>query len=216
MNAAQKLSKADHDVAALIALHTTEGRQAVNLLADAFGLARYRQQQTVEPLITKELVLETLRAGRYSLQAGKKPTCGELVGKTYGLGVSGFKGSVLEIEAVAFPAAAAGKGRIRFNETAGSMARDSVFNAAAVIRRLTGEDLQNYDLHVNVIGGGQIDGPSAGLAMLIVLLCAQGRPVAQTRQSPEKFSAGLCASCRRHPEKLWCPAGRPADSCCAL
>ena len=206
MNAAQKLGvKLDHDVAALIALHTTEGRQAVNLLADAFGLARYRQQQTVEPLITKELVLETLRAGRYSLQAGKKPTCGELVGKTYGLGVSGFKGSVLEIEAVAFPAAAAGKGRIRFNETAGSMARDSVFNAAAVIRRLTGEDLQNYDLHVNVIGGGQIDGPSAGLAMLIVLLSAlKGWPVAQdTAVTGEISLQGYVRPVGGIPEKLF-------------
>jgi len=89
-------------------------------------------------------------------------------------------GSVLEIEAVAFPAVRPGKGMIRFNETAGSMARDSVFNAAAVIRRLTGEDLHNYDLHVNVIGGGQIDGPSAGLAVVVALLSAiKGWPVAQ-------------------------------------
>ena len=41
------------------------------------------------------------------------------------------------------------------------MAKDSVFNAASVIRKLTGEDLSNYDLHVNVVGGGRIDGPSA-------------------------------------------------------
>src|SRR5690554_2510534 len=87
---------------------------------------------------------------------------------------------MLEIEAVSFAAPSAGKGTIRFNETAGSMARDSVFNAAAVIRRLSGEQLQNYDLHVNVVGGGQIDGPSAGLAIVIVLLSAiKGWPVSQ-------------------------------------
>ncbi|NLM51637.1 MAG: ATP-dependent protease, Lon family [Firmicutes bacterium] len=167
--------------AALIADYTTEGRQAVNLLADAFGLALYRRRQEKDPVvITQDLVLETLRAGRYVAHAVKKNLAGETVGKVYGLGVSGFLGSVLEIEAVAFAAAEAGKGMIRFNETAGSMARDSVFNAAAVIRRLTGEKLHNYDLHINVIGGGRIDGPSAGLAMVVVLLSAiKGWPVSQ-------------------------------------
>jgi ATP-dependent Lon protease len=60
------------------------------------------------------------------------------------------------------------------------MAKDSVFNAASVIRKLTGEDLSNYDLHVNVVGGGRIDGPSAGVAIFLAILSAiQGRPIMQ-------------------------------------
>ena len=94
------------------------------------------------------------------------------VGKVFGLGVSGYLGSVLEIEAVAFPASEKGKGRMRFNDTAGSMAKDSVFNAAAVVRKITGEDLANYDLHVNIIGGGRIDGPSAGTAIVAAIISA--------------------------------------------
>ena len=94
------------------------------------------------------------------------------VGKIFGLGVSGYLGSVIEIEAVCFPAAQKGKGAIRFNDTAGSMAKDSVFNAAALVRQITGQDLAKYDVHVNVIGGGQIDGPSAGLAIVSVLISA--------------------------------------------
>ena len=102
------------------------------------------------------------------------------VGKIFALGVMGFLGSVLEIEAVAFPARNQGQGTIRFNDTAGSMAKDSVFNAASVIRKLTGEDLANYDLHVNVVGGGRIDGPSAGVAIFLSILSAiQGRPIPQ-------------------------------------
>lgn len=65
---------------------------------------------------------------------------------------------------MSFAANEKGKGTIRFNETAGSMAKDSVFNAAAVVRKITGEDLSNYDVHINIIGGGRIDGPSAGTA----------------------------------------------------
>jgi ATP-dependent Lon protease len=61
---------------------------------------------------------------------------------------------------------------MRFNDTAGSMAKDSVFNAAAVVRKITGEDLANYDIHVNIIGGGRIDGPSAGTAILTAIISA--------------------------------------------
>ena len=79
-----------------------------------------------------------------------------------------------------FPAAEAGKGKLRFNETAGSMARDSVFVAASVLRGLTGLEIGDYDLHLNVVGGGNIDGPSAGAAIFIAILSAvKGIPVNQ-------------------------------------
>jgi ATP-dependent Lon protease len=60
------------------------------------------------------------------------------------------------------------------------MAKDSVFNAASVIRRLTGENLSDYDIHVNVVGGGNVDGPSAGAAMVCVIMSAiQEKPIRQ-------------------------------------
>ena len=52
------------------------------------------------------------------------------------------------------------------------MAKDSVFNAASVMRQLTGRDIHDYDIHVNVIGGGNIDGPSAGTAILAAIVSA--------------------------------------------
>ncbi|HYH03786.1 MAG TPA: S16 family serine protease, partial [Bacillota bacterium] len=102
------------------------------------------------------------------------------IGKIFGLGVSGFVGSILEIEAVCFPAQEKGKGRLRFNETAGSMTKDSVFNAASVVRLITGLDLADFDAHVNVVGGGRIDGPSAGVAItLAIISCLTGRRIPQ-------------------------------------
>jgi len=60
------------------------------------------------------------------------------------------------------------------------MAKDSVFNAAAVVRKITGEDLANYDIHINIIGGGQVDGPSAGTAITVAIVSAiTQRPVWQ-------------------------------------
>lgn len=183
-DAATKLgAKLQSDVARTISEYTTEGRQAVNLLSDAFGLALYRQHMlgnVDDILISREIVMDSLRSGRHVPNAPQKNTAGELSGHVYGLGVSGYHGGVLEIEAVSFPVQHPGKGSVRFNETAGSMARDSVFNATAVIRRLMGIDLQDFDLHVNVIGGGRIDGPSAGLAVVIALISAiKGWPVQQ-------------------------------------
>ena len=94
------------------------------------------------------------------------------VGHVYGLGVSGFLGSTIEIEAAVFPAKKKGSGTVRFNETAGSMAKDSVYNAASVIRKITDKDIRDYDIHVNVIGGGKIDGPSAGAAITVCVISA--------------------------------------------
>ena len=122
--------------------------------------------------VTKEDIYEVVQVSRLYPFGKKKASNTPAVGRVFGLGVAGFLGSIIEIEAVAFPAAEKGKGTVRFNETAGSMAKDSVFNAASVMRRLTGRDLHDYDLHVNIIGGGNIDGPSAGTAILTAIVSA--------------------------------------------
>jgi len=171
----------DGQVPEIISEYTIEGRKAINILADAFGLACYRSERDNKPpVITIEDVLEVVQVSRLSPHVTRKASSQREVGKIFGLGVLGFLGSVLEIEAVVFPARNQGQGAIRFNDTAGSMAKDSVFNAASVIRRLTGEDLANYDVHVNVVGGGRIDGPSAGAAIFLAILSAiQGRSIPQ-------------------------------------
>jgi ATP-dependent Lon protease len=103
------------------------------------------------------------------------------IGRVNGLGVSGFIGSVLEIEAVAFKREEKnGNGIVRFNDTAGSMTKDSVFNATSVIRMLEGIDISGFDIHANVIGGGNVDGPSAGAAITVAILSAvTNKPVRQ-------------------------------------
>ena len=193
-NAARKLQvELPEELAALIAEYTIEGRKAINILADAYSLALERAAaesgrkitsmddlKEIPVRITKEDVYEVAQVSRlYQFVTKKaKPTAEQ--GHIFGLGVAGFLGSVIEIEAVAFPAQGKGKGTVRFNETAGSMAKDSVFNAASVVRRLTGKDLHDYDVHINVIGGGNIDGPSAGTAILACLVSAiTGRKIRQ-------------------------------------
>ncbi|MBQ1876130.1 MAG: Lon family ATP-dependent protease [Selenomonas sp.] len=171
------------EVTKLIASYTIEGRKAVGILADAYSLALERVvdqlpdkvdarhlPENVE--VTVDDVYEMARVARLTPYVTKKASHTAVQGHIFGLGVAGFIGSVIEIEAVAFPARSKGKGRVRFNDTAGSMAKDSVFNAASVLRQLTGKDIADYDVHINVIGGGNIDGPSAGTAILACIVSA--------------------------------------------
>ncbi len=170
-NAAAKLDvKVDVDIPAIVSDYTIEGRKATSLMVDAYGLALFRQVQSDGVAITRADLEETIRLGRLSPYVHARASQTSEVGKIFGLGVAGFLGSVIEIEAVTFPAREEAKGAIRFNETAGSMAKDSVFNAASVFRRITGQDMADYDVHVNVVGGGDIDGPSAGTAVLLAVL----------------------------------------------
>lgn len=173
-NAAAKLEVAlEPGVAALISEYTTEGRKAINILADAYSLALEKANGEMAGLtIGREAVYEVAQVSRLYQFVTRKARHTAVQGHIFGLGVAGFLGSVIEIEAVAFPAREKGKGMVRFNETAGSMAKDSVFNAASVMRQLTGKDIHDYDVHINVIGGGNIDGPSAGTAILACIVSA--------------------------------------------
>lgn len=184
-NAAHKLGvDLGPGVSKLISEYTIEGRKAINILADAYGLLMYdlgktKQEADARLVITRDIVYEVAKISRLTPYNPIKARATRETGKIFGLGVSGYLGTILEIEAVVFPAGK-GKGQIRFNETAGSMAKDSVFNAMSVVRQITGKDLRDYDLHVNIVGGGRIDGPSAGSAIVVVIISAlEGKPVPQ-------------------------------------
>ena len=175
LNAAEKLNvKLEDGLEKKIASYTIEGRRAVNILADAYGHAIYGLEGEVPENLTITLkdLNEVVSIGRFTPYERLENLDSGEIGHVYGLGVSGFLGSTIEIEATAFKAKKKGAGRIRFNDTAGSMAKDSVFNAASVIRKFTDKDIHDYDIHVNVIGGGKIDGPSAGAAITICVMSA--------------------------------------------
>lgn len=179
-NAAAKLGVLLTPVAReIISCYTSEGRGAINLLADAFGLAQYisaeensEGYQEKAIVIDEEKIKEVVQSNRLVPLSLPREMAEPLVGKIYGLAAAGFLGTILEIEAVSFPASVPGKGRIRFNEAAGTMARDSVFNATSVLRKISGLDVSEYDLHINVVGGANIEGPSAGTALFLALYSA--------------------------------------------
>lgn len=174
-NAANKLNvNLEEDVAKEISRYTIEGRKAVNILADVYGYVLYNNDDdsSYRTTITMKALQEVISISRLKPYEEVVLTNNKEIGQIYGLGVAGYLGSTLEIEASVFEAKTKGAGVVRFNETAGSMAKDSVFNAASVIRKITNKDIKDYDIHVNVVGGGNIDGPSAGAAITVCIISA--------------------------------------------
>lgn len=200
--------------AELISEYTMEGRKAVNLLSDAYGRAVYRAGHTEGAVITESLIRETARASRLSPWREKLASDTPRIGHVYGLGVAGYWGSIIEIEAAAYPAHEKGKGSIRFNETAGSMAKDSVATAASVVRMCLGRDLSDYDLHINVIGGAISTGrPRAARSRRPS--CPQWRRCRSVRmwRSPGRFPHRRGEACGRYRgEGLRRLSGRDEDA----
>ncbi len=172
MSAADKLEvDISKEGASLISSYTYEARKAVNILADCYSsvISDISKEKNVE--ISIDNIKEVVRKGRFVPINKKKALGTKEIGRINGLGVNGFIGNVIELEAVCFVRDDEA-GSVRFNETAGSMTKDSLFNALSVIRRITGKNMNQFDIHVNCVGGGKVDGPSAGAAITCLVYSA--------------------------------------------
>jgi len=181
MSASKLHINIDSSVSEIISQYCYDGRGANKILVDAFAIALNESGKLVQVVEVKPgHVYEAIQNSRLSTCCIQRATNETEVGKIFGIGAFAYQGRLIELEAVAFPAERPGEGSIRFNETAGSMAKDSVFNAASVLRQDSGEKLKDYDLHINFIGGGKVDGPSAGAAIYLAILSAiKKKPIRQ-------------------------------------
>jgi Lon-like ATP-dependent protease len=60
------------------------------------------------------------------------------------------------------------------------LAKESVTNISAVVKKLTGKDIQDYDLHVQFPGTHNVDGDSASITMATAIISAfEGVPIDQ-------------------------------------
>ncbi len=162
-----------------------DGRQAVRMLQAAYGHALRLGQERVD-----------VRAVRQALRDAGCPSAMPLrrepaVGCVQALGVLGYSGCILRLEAVAVP----GRGELQFNGAAGEMARDAVRNALVALRVQLGCDTSAYDVTVNAAGGGQVDGPSLGLAAALAVGSA-------VRNMPLRQDVGVTGEIGLHGDVL--------------
>jgi len=100
-------------------------------------------------------------------------TTGAAVGMVNGLGVLGgesnmneFSGVITPIVAEVTPASSRNEGRIIATGQLGKIAKEAVQNVSAVIKKYTGRDISNYDVHIQFVGTHEgIEGDSASISI---------------------------------------------------
>ncbi|MGO4108012.1 ATP-dependent protease LonB [Paenibacillus sp. YAF4_2] len=169
------------DAVDVVKKYATNGREAVNVIQLAAGIALSEKRDT----ITGADVEWVVNSSQIPPRPDRKIPDAPQVGFVNGLAVYGPNmGTLLEIEVSAIPVAT-GKGQytitgvVEEEELGGgsrtlrrkSMAKGSVENVLTMLRRY-GLNPQDYDLHINFPGGTPIDGPSAGVAMATAIASA--------------------------------------------
>ncbi|CAG7647982.1 ATP-dependent protease LonB [Paenibacillus allorhizosphaerae] len=162
--------------------YATNGREAVNIIQLAAGMALTDQRKEVSAADIEWVVNSSQIPPRPEKKIAQSPE----VGLVNGLAVYGPNlGTLLDIEVTAIPVVQPGTGKfiitgvVDEEEMGGgsrtlrrkSMARGSVENVLTVLRRLS-INPYNFDLHINFPGGVPIDGPSAGVSMAVAITSA--------------------------------------------
>jgi Lon-like ATP-dependent protease len=172
----------EEGVKELVARYAQNGRDAVNIIQIAGGIAQVEERD----YITRKDTEWVIEFGHYSPRLEKKVCAIEQVGCVNGLAVAGNStGMIIDIEVSAIKAEQ-GKGTIKVTgiieeeEMNGrgqkfkksSSAKASVENVLTVLKRFMNINCADYDIHLNFPGGIPIDGPSAGISIAAAVYSA--------------------------------------------
>ncbi len=165
----------DPDAISLIQQYAKNGREAVNLVQIAAGIAFTENKER----LTKEEVEWVIHNSQLSPRPEKRISPRPQIGVVNGLAVYGPNmGVLIEIEATA-RRVKDGSGQITVTgiveeeELGGSrrtlrrksMSKGSLENVLTVLKQVENLNTHLFDIHVNFPGGIPIDGPSAGVAI---------------------------------------------------
>ncbi|MEM4511657.1 MAG: S16 family serine protease, partial [Nanopusillaceae archaeon] len=105
-------------------------------------------------------------------------TSGYEIGRVNGLAVIGsrlfYSGIVLPLEAEVVPGK--GKGKIIATGNLGKIAKEAIINVSTVVKKLFGEDLKKYDVHVQFLQTYEgVEGDSASIAVATAIISALKR-----------------------------------------
>ena len=164
-------------------------------LRELGGLIRVAGDMAVEhdaPLVTADHVVGAKKIARSleqqvadrMIERGKEYktfiTEGAVIGVVNGLAVlvadnslSEFSGIVLPIAAEVTPAQTKHGGKIIATGRLGEIAKEAVENVSALIKKYTGEDISNHDIHVQFVGSREgTEGDSASISVATAVISA--------------------------------------------
>lgn len=132
----------------------------------ARNIAKPLEQQVADRMIERRL--------DYALVVNS----GERIGRVNGLavlgansGLSDFSGIMLPVEALVTPSQGGG-GKIHATGGLSDLAKESVTNVSAVIKKLTGKDISDYDIHIQFVDTHGVDGDSASITIATAIISA--------------------------------------------
>lgn len=172
----------DEEALNIISKYCTNGRDVVNLVQLASGIAINEDRLD----LSVEDVLWVIENGNYTEIPDKKIKEKSEVGLVNGLAVHGANiGILMEIEATARKVSKRlgtlkVSGIIEEEEITSSnrkikrksTAYSSVQNVLTVLNNVFNLDCENYDIHINIPGGMPVDGPSAGITIATAIYSA--------------------------------------------
>ena len=172
---------AEKEAVRLVGGYASNGRDAVNMIQIAAGLALVEARHE----ITRADIEWVINSGKYTPRLQKKPLAAPEIGVVNGLAVAQSRiGIVTEVEAQVLKTAK-GRGSLTITgiveeELKGqtqslyrkSMAKSSAENVLTVLEKFYDVRPEEYEIHLNFPGGMPIDGPSAGVTMAVALYSA--------------------------------------------
>jgi Lon-like ATP-dependent protease len=104
---------------------------------------------------------------------------GTLVGVVNGLAVmqgdeslSEMSGIVTRVAAEVTPASSREEGRVIATGRLGDIAKESVQNVSAIMKKITGKDISDYDLHIQFLDTYGVEGDSASISIATAVISA--------------------------------------------
>jgi len=99
-----------------------------------------------------------------------------------GSGMAEYSGTVMPVAAEVTPAQEKERGKIIATGKLGEIAKEAVLNVSAIIKKYTGEDISNHDVHIQFIGTYEgVEGDSASITIATAIVSAlEGIPVDQS------------------------------------
>ncbi len=135
---------------------------------EAKRIARSLEQQVADRALESQKSYRSFR------------TLGEEVGVVNGLAVhsadpsmSEFSGLVLPIVAEVTPAGSQSEGKVIATGKLGDIAKESVQNISAIIKKYMGRDISKHDIHIQFIGTYEgVEGDSASISLITAVISA--------------------------------------------
>ena len=153
---------------------------------DAMKIVKEKAFVTAENILSAKKIAKSLEqqvADRF-IEKGKEyksfKTTGYEVGAVNGLAVltadpsmAEYSGVVLPIVAEVTPAGSRSEGKIIATGKLGEIAKEAVQNVSALIKKYTGKDISNYDVHIQFIGTQEgVEGDSASISIAAAIISA--------------------------------------------